>query len=91
MKVLKFNAIWCSGCLVMKPIIKQIEEQYPDIEFIDYDYDIDEDMVNKWDVGTLIPVMIFLDENDNEITCLRGEKTKKEIEKVIEEIKSEKN
>ena len=91
MKVLKFNAIWCSGCLVMKPIIKQIKEQYPDIEFIDYDYDIDEDMVNKWDVGTLIPVMIFLDENDNEITRLRGEKTKKEIEKVIEEIKSEKN
>ena len=91
MKVLKFNAIWCSGCLVMKPIIKEIKELYPDIDFVDYDYDMDEEMVNKWDVGTIIPVLIFLDNQDNEITRLRGEKTKKEIIKVIEEIKNEKN
>lgn len=91
MKVLKFNAIWCSGCLVMKPIIKEIKELYPDIDFVDYDYDMDEEMVNKWDVGTIIPVLIFLDNQDNEITRLRGEKTKKEIIDVIEEIKNEKN
>lgn len=91
MKILKFNAMWCSGCLVMKSVIKEIKEMYPNIEIIDYDYDVDEDMVNKWNVGTLIPVLIFLDKDDNEITRLRGEKTKKEIVKVIEEIKNDEN
>lgn len=90
MKILKFNAIWCSGCLVMKKVINEIKELYKDIEIIDYDYDIDEDMVNKWNVGTLIPVLIFVDEKDIEITRLKGEKTTKEIVKVIEEIKNEK-
>ena len=32
MKILKFNAIWCSGCIVMKKIMKQIEEEYKTIE-----------------------------------------------------------
>lgn len=91
MKILKFNAIWCSGCLVMKKVINEIKELYKDIEIIDYDYDIDEDMVNKWNVGTLIPVLIFVDEKDIEITRLRGEKTTKEIVEVIEGIKHEKN
>ena len=59
--------------------------------YADYDYDIDEEMVNKWEVGTLIPVMIFVDENDKEITRLRGEKTKKEIIDTIEGIINEKN
>ncbi|MCM1370577.1 MAG: thioredoxin domain-containing protein [Clostridium sp.] len=91
MKILKFNAMWCSGCLVMKKTINEIKELYPDIDIIDYDYDIDTLEVEKWNVGTIIPVMIFLDKNDNEIIRLKGEKSKKEIIKVIEEIKNEKN
>ena len=91
MKILKFNAIWCSACLVMKPIIKEIKELYNDITIIDYDYDIDEDEVTKWNVGTIIPVMIFVDEEGNEITRLNGEKSKKEIIDIIEGIKNEKH
>lgn len=84
MKILKFNAIWCSGCIVMKKIMKEIEEQYPNITIESYDYDMDEDMVKKWNIGDIIPVLVFLDEQGNEIGRLIGEKTKKEI---IEEIK----
>lgn len=91
MKILKFNAVWCSGCLVMKKTIKEIKELYPEIEFIDYDYDLDEKEVEKWNVGTLIPVMIFFNEEGKEIFRLNGEKSKKEIVKVIEELRNEKN
>lgn len=86
MKILKFNAIWCSGCLIMKKIMKEIEELYPNIEIESYDYDMDPDMVDKWHVGEIIPVLIFLDENEQEIARLIGEKTKKEIIKEIEKI-----
>jgi thiol-disulfide isomerase/thioredoxin len=86
MKILKFNAIWCSGCLVMKKIMKEIEELYPNIEIESYDYDMDEEQVKTWNIGEIIPVLIFVDENNKEISRLIGEKTKKEIIKEIERI-----
>ena len=86
MKILKFNAVWCSGCLVMKKTIKEIEELYPNIEIESYDYDMDQEEVEKWNIGEIIPVLIFVDENNNEISRLIGEKTKKEIIKEIERI-----
>lgn len=86
MKILKFNAIWCSGCLVMKKTMKEIEELYPNIEIESYDYDMDTEQVEKWNIGEIIPVLVFTDENYNEISRLIGEKTKKEIIKEIERI-----
>ena len=86
MKILKFNAVWCSGCLVMKKTIKEIEELYPNIEIESYDYDMNQEEVEKWNIGEIIPVLIFVDENNNEISRLVGEKTKKEIIKEIERI-----
>lgn len=86
MKILKFNAIWCSGCIVMKKIMKEIETLYPEIKIESYDYDMDQEEVEKWNIGEIIPVLIFLDENNNEIGRLIGEKTKKEIIKEIERL-----
>lgn len=86
MKILKFNAIWCSGCIVMKKIMKEIEEDYKNIKIESYDYDMDEEMVKKYNIGEIIPVLVFLDENENEIGRLIGEKTKKEIVKEIERL-----
>ena len=86
MKILKFNAIWCSGCIVMKKIMKEIEEEYPNIEIESYDYDMDEDMVKKYNIGEIIPVLVFLDKNNNEIGRLIGEKRKNDIKKEIERL-----
>lgn len=86
MKVLKFSAIWCSACLVMKKVFKHIENMHPELEFINYDYDTDEEMIEKYNIGTTIPVLIFLDDNDNEITRIVGEKSYEEIEEVITNI-----
>jgi thiol-disulfide isomerase/thioredoxin len=86
MKILKFNAIWCSGCIVMKKIMKEIEEEYPNIEIESYDYDMDEDMVKKYNIGEIIPVLVFLDKNNNEIGRLIGEKRKNDIIKEIERL-----
>ena len=86
MKILKFSAIWCSGCIIMKKIMKEIEQEYPNIEIESYDYDMDEEMVEKYNIGEIIPVLVFLDENEKEIGRLIGEKTKKEIIKEIERL-----
>lgn len=84
MKVLKFNAIWCSACLVMKKTYQQIFDEYKNFEVITYDYDMDEQMVEKYQIGTTIPVLIFLDENDKEITRIIGEKSYEYIKNIIE-------
>ena len=86
MKILKFNAIWCSGCIVMKKAMKEIEEMYPNIKVESYDYDMDTDKVEEYKVGSLLPVLVFLDESQNEIGRLIGEKSKKEIVKEIERL-----
>ena len=70
----------------MKKTMKEIEELYPNIEIESYDYDMDTEQVEKWNIGEIIPVLIFTDENYNEISRLVGEKTKKEIIKEIERI-----
>lgn len=62
----------------MKKIWKEINEEY-NFNIIDYDYDIDEEEVKKYNVGDKLPVVIKLDDNGNEIGRLIGEKTMKEL------------
>ena len=40
MKIIKINAMWCSGCLSMKKIWKEIKEEYPNLNIVEYDYDL---------------------------------------------------
>lgn len=86
MKVIRINAMWCGGCLSMHKIWKKVEEECPNIEIVNYDYDMDEDIVKGYNPGTLLPVAIFF-KDDNEVARLNGEKTKEEILEVINKYK----
>ena len=89
MKVLKIGALWCPGCLVMKPRWQAIEKELPELETIYFDYDEDKEMVGKWDVGDNLPVFIFLDKNNKELERLVGEPSVKEIMNLIEKYKNQ--
>ena len=84
MKVVKINAIWCSGCLVMNKRWKNILKSY-DVETINLDYDMDEEMVSKYNVGDVLPVFIFY-KDDKEFRRIVGEKTEEELISIIEEM-----
>lgn len=88
MKVLKFGAVWCAGCVVMKPRWKELEEKYPWLETRYYEYDDSQEEVAKWNIGENLPVFIFVDKNDNEITRLTGEVPKETLEELIEKYKN---
>ena len=84
MRVVKINAIWCSGCLVMNKIWKNITNKY-EIETLNLDYDMDEEEVNKYNVGDILPVFIFFDQ-DKEITRVIGEVSEKEMLNKLREV-----
>ena len=54
-------------------------QTYNNFEVVEYDYDFDEDEVKKYDVGKILPVLIFFDENNNEVSRLIGERSYDEI------------
>lgn len=84
MKVIKISAVWCPGCLVMHSRWNMILELYPNLEQINYDYDMDEDEIKKYNVGNKLPVYIFENDNNEEITRITGEKTIDELKQIIE-------
>ncbi len=85
MKILKFNAVWCPGCLVQRPIWDEVLKEITTLDITEYDYDLDEEEVIKYNVGDKLPVVIMLDENNNEIKRLTGEKRKEEILSFLKE------
>lgn len=84
MKIIRISAIWCPACLIMKKVWKNIDTS--DWEIIDYDYDMDNYEVEKYNVGKILPVCIFMD-NDTEIKRLVGEISLDKLKREIEEIR----
>jgi len=83
MKVLKFGAVWCPGCLVMKPRWKETETENPWLQTEYYDFDNDKEVVNKYNITDTLPTFIFLDKENNEILRLNGEIDKDELVNLI--------
>lgn len=83
MKVLKFGAVWCSGCIVMKPRWQEIEKENPWLKTEYYDFDKDKDAVAQWNIDQNLPTFIFLDKNGKEFLRLHGEIDKKTLLDII--------
>jgi len=83
MKIIKIGAVWCPGCLVMNKIWNKISKD-DSLEIISLDYDMDSDVVSKYDVGKILPVIIFIDNNDCEIDRLIGEQEEDKLLELID-------
>ena len=87
MKVLKFGAVWCLGCIVMKLRWQEIEKENPWLETEYYDFDKNKKMTKKYKIDKVLPVFVFLDKEEKEILRLRGEIEKKDLLKIIRQNK----
>ena len=88
MTIIKFYSPNCDGCLKMQPILDQIQSLYQqhdiNIEFQSYDtLNLENhDILEKYAIikkQTLLPALIFLDHEKNEISRLMGRNPAKEI------------
>lgn len=87
MKVIKFGAIWCPGCLIMKPRWAEIEQENSWLKNDYYDFDTDKDAVKKYSITDKLPTFVFLDKNGNEIIRLSGETKKDKLIELINRYK----
>ena len=83
MKIIKIGAVWCPGCLVMNKIWNKISQD-KDLEIISLDYDMDSEEVGKYNVGKILPVIIFVDSDGNEVERLIGEQKEDKLWEVID-------
>lgn len=78
MKVLKFGAIWCKECLVMKPMWQEVENEISELKTEYFDADENPDLLKKYEIKN-IPAFIFLDKDDKEILRLNGVQNKDDL------------
>ena len=90
MKIIKIGALWCSACLVTNKALDKYIKENNDIELITLDYDFDEEEVNKYSPGEVLPVIIF-EKDGKEILRLKGEKTYDDIIKAVGDLDEEIN
>lgn len=88
MKILKFGAIWCSGCLVMKPIWAEIEKENTWIKTEYFDVDNNKQLAKDYKI-TAYPCFIFLNEEGNEIHREYGEVSKEKLMELINKFKNQ--
>jgi len=87
MKVLKFGAVWCPGCFVMKPRWEEIETENSWLETEYHDFDQDKKVVERYHITNVLPVFVFLDKNGSEFLRLNGEINKDKLIEIINQNK----
>ena len=81
-KIVRISAVWSPACLIMHTRYEEVKKLLTNIKYIDYDYDLDEEIIEQYNVGTTLPVLVILD-NDKEINRIVGEKTVEQISEVL--------
>lgn len=82
MTIAKISSIACTSCIIINNTLEKILENYK-VHIKEYDYDFDD---VPYEVGTVLPVLIFLDEKGKEYARLIGESTYEQIEEKIKEL-----
>lgn len=83
MQIIKIGAVWCPGCLVMNKIWNNILKDN-DLDIIELDYDLDSDLVSKYNIGQVLPVIIFINKDGVELERLIGEQKESKLMEVID-------
>lgn len=85
MELIRISAVWCSSCIITYKEWNKLKDNYPDYEYNEYDYDMDIEIVEKYNIGNTIPVVIAV-KDGNEIGRIVGEKNYQELSTWLKEV-----
>ncbi len=81
---LELGAETCIPCKMMKPVMKDIQDEYKDkIEVIFHDITKDREIANKYNIRVM-PTQVFLDKEGKEFHRHEGFYPKEEIMKIVD-------
>jgi hypothetical protein len=72
----------------MKPRYQELAKKHNITDFIELDFDMDEEDVESLNIGNTLPVCIMIKE-EKEVKRVIGEKKVKDIEKIFEDLSHE--
>ena len=78
-KILKFSATWCGPCRVLK----QTLEGFTRVPVEEIDVEANTDETTKYSIRN-VPVLVYLDENGNEVDRTVGLVTVQKINEIID-------
>jgi len=82
MKIVRISAVWCTSCIITYNYWSNVKEKYPNIEFIELDYDTDD--IEVYNALDILPITIFF-KDDLEFKRIEGEFKQSDIESVIQD------
>lgn len=56
-----FFADWCGPCKMLGPVLEEVSEEYPDIEFVKVNVDENMDLAESLGIMTIPAVFLFKD------------------------------
>lgn len=80
--IIRISAMWCSSCIIMKSRFNDVIKDY-NIDVIDYDYDLDSEKIEEYNIGEILPVYIKI-KDEKQVSRLIGEHSKEELKTFIE-------
>jgi len=78
-----FYADWCGPCKTQDPILEDIEEEYPEVDFEKIDVDAEQDIANEYQVRSL-PTLV-VENDDGIVERFIGVTQAEDIEAALEE------
>jgi thiol-disulfide isomerase/thioredoxin len=85
-KAVRIGAMWCPSCLIMRGVYDKLLKDL-EIPIEDIDIDLSPIAAQAYQPGTILPVLIILDDGRERLRIV-GEKSKKEILKRLEGLHS---
>lgn len=83
MQIIKISSFGCTSCIIVNNTLEKVLENYK-VHIKEVDYDFDD---YSYEVGKILPVLIFTDDNGNELSRLVGEVSYEQIEREIKKYK----
>lgn len=85
--MLFFTADWCPDCRFIKPVMPQIEADYPEYQFLKVDRDENIDLAGEMNVMGIPSFIAYSDGKEIGRFSNGDRKTKKEVEDFIDSLK----